>query len=232
MARRHTHFQGNVRESRSFETGVKYSGLCGDEAIFDGMTENPENITCPKCSAKWSQKFLDGLDQKVELKKASLGGYRDLGGYRSAWEVFVDGESRGFVTMDGSARSGWNTRAISRAALTKDRNDRSKIILDHGDSYYILRFKSKEAAAVAMMQNIDLFQTREQYAEEQAAFKAKLASANERLMRAAAEKIEENTFAKETIEAMIAERDLSNAERAALETALTAINRIIKSNGG
>lgn len=213
MARK-THFKVGETQDR-FEQKVKIL-LCGDDEFSPTVTEQPESITCPKCSAKWAKQQPDF--SRVELVKSDKSRWA-----RSCYEVTIDNKQYGFVAMTTGRYGRWYRCDHNGAQISTEKTTTSGRIYNSELSPTF----SKEAAALAMIEIIGVhIKPRDEYLAEVEASNTKWRTTRQELKREKEQRREARVRAIETINAMLATGEFSNTEIDALHTALASMKDI------
>lgn len=214
------HFAHGVRPQRSFQNKEQPGSLCGaDPHNFDYYATSPDRITCPKCSAKWAKDEMKKRDRQITLERDE-----DYG-YRSAYKVLIDGVHYAMVTLDTGKRQDWELRMHNRDRPGNDRPLREGSFRVYRD-YFIRGRKSKEQAALDILDNLQYFQPYEDYLAKVKASNER-AEKNRRLFedeRAREKQAREEALA--TLNEMLKRDDLSNLEISAINVSIETIKTV------
>lgn len=153
--------QGTWANDERYRKGVSW---CGESRLFGEKerSESPRMASCPKCSAAIGKARLKQLP-RLELRKMD----KPIGPYmRSSYEVLIDGDLKGWVTIDNGWGTYWNLyqlrepdayssyehgRRISGNRVNHFDAERWPTEGEHADKYtfWPVHWASKEAMAAA-----------------------------------------------------------------------------------
>jgi hypothetical protein len=219
------HFLAGTKPSRYSSRELDKFGLCGENSSVQSYTEKPDLIECPKCSAKWASAEIAKQDRKITLVKSDT----NLRGYRSIYNVLVDGEHYAYATLEGGKRARWELRDHDYERPAEKIPSKTNEFRTY-DKPYIQSRKSKEHAALDILSFMEHFKTHDDWVAQREA------DNNEYAMRAKAmedrrkRENEDYDMSVAVLTEMRAREGVTNEDAYALEVALKALKEVLRLN--
>jgi hypothetical protein len=216
----YTHLRHGTQPCSWRKGGVADQALCGDGSLVsDAYTIDPDLVDCPKCSSKWATAEIKKLPADRAPSLVAAPSRR----FRSAYDLFINGQHYGQITLDTGKRSRWVVRDHSGDLLPETEEKVRR-------GFYFGR-RSKEHAALDAVERLDILSTREQYESAQAVEARQMAGLRAKAREKRDHRKADNAFAIEEINTMIETMVLTNSQRAALGISLIALGDVQEMEG-